>query len=239
MGTHVSVADGPVNKRPISDWVSAQGTYCMPNPDNSPGCFLFVPPVQNFFAWTDPFKNLSVSVDYAGLVDRYLVSIGAIRFGTTFDGQVTERPLPDGRAEVTVSLHTQNALTWVIAGDGQGNYDYANAPTLFGARINEGFGAPFALGDCSMQVKFINSAVGAPLPDLEQLVSNPGPGQEFPSFVTFRSREDGLLRSAFGVPDGTPGRVECTQTGLLTKEMGRPGQDGFPVEHIIVSAIGE
>ncbi len=56
--TRVGVADGPVNKRPISDWVDVQGTYCIPNPDGSPGCFLFVPPVQNFVAWTDPFKNL-------------------------------------------------------------------------------------------------------------------------------------------------------------------------------------
>lgn len=43
---------------------------------------------------------------------------------------MVERPLADGRAEVTVILHTKNALTWVVDGD-----DFANGELLFGHRV--------------------------------------------------------------------------------------------------------
>src|SRR5207245_6569686 len=71
-------------------------------------CVLFVPPQPNVGGWIDPKTAVFTLVDYAGLADSLLG--GAL--GTTLDGSVTEVPLPDGRAEVTVLLHTQNALTW-------------------------------------------------------------------------------------------------------------------------------
>ena len=40
----------PTVTRPISDFVSAQGTFCLP--DGGGGCFLFVPPVPNFAGWS-------------------------------------------------------------------------------------------------------------------------------------------------------------------------------------------
>lgn len=233
--------------RPIADFVDAQGTYCID--DGNGGCFLFVPPVANFFAWTDPKRNLSVSIDYAGLVDRYLASIGAPLLGTTTDGTVVERPLRDGRAEVTVTLHTRNALTWVIAGE-DNTYDYANAPTLLGARITEVLqdGQAPALGESLLQVKFINTAPGAPLPDLEQLLGDPAAGQEGPSLISFRGRADGELHAVEGVEgwnvaEGTPGRVATSQTGLLGVSLianpnSRPALDGFPAESIILRAVG-
>src|SRR5438552_1542215 len=96
-------------QRPITDFTSRQGTYCL-KPDssgnvdcaasgyNGTGCALFVPPQPNVGGWIDPTTAIFTLVDYAGLADKLLN--GAL--GTTLDGSVTEVPLADGRAEVTV-----------------------------------------------------------------------------------------------------------------------------------------
>ncbi len=91
---------------------------------------------------------------------------------------------------------------------------------------------------------FINTAPGAPLPDLEQLFFDPHPGQELPSFLSFRSQADGELRAAFGVPDGTPGRVEVVQTGLFfaaskANSTSRVALDAFPAESINLNIVGK
>ena len=41
---------GGATQRPISEFVSAQGTFC--RPDGAGGCTLFVPPLLNFLGWT-------------------------------------------------------------------------------------------------------------------------------------------------------------------------------------------
>ena len=96
-------------QRPLSDFLSKQGTtmvFNTPVPDqigwfnNSSGQF---PPASARFAL----------FDYAGLAADYLNHNFGISLGTTTSGSVTERPLADGRAEVTVILHTTNALAWV------------------------------------------------------------------------------------------------------------------------------
>ncbi len=89
------------NIRPISDFVSMQGTFCFP--DGSGGCIIFVPPVANFIGESAPATNRCASVDYAGLTNA------VVPLGTKTDGTIIERPLADGRAEVTVVLHTTNA----------------------------------------------------------------------------------------------------------------------------------
>ena len=66
----------------------------------------------------------------------------------------------------------------------------------------------------------------------------PDPGQEFLE-VGFQSRAGGELRAAFGVPDGTPGRLNIAERGLFNI----PGQgngvgDGFPVENIKLRPVG-
>jgi hypothetical protein len=57
----------------------------------------FVPPISDFMGWYAAYDAGThlVSVDYASLTDRYLSG----SLGTTFQGSITERPLPDGRAE--------------------------------------------------------------------------------------------------------------------------------------------
>jgi hypothetical protein len=96
-----ALAQNATQTRPITAFVDAQGTFCFP--DGMGGCLTFVPPVANFIGWTDRARNRALSVDYAGLVDDFFG--GAL--GTTTAGTVTERPLADGRAEVTVVLHTR------------------------------------------------------------------------------------------------------------------------------------
>jgi len=191
--------------RPISDFVSQQGKFCLD--DGMGGCLLFVPPVPNFAGWADVTVSKFVLVDYAGVVNAFYGGV----FGTQTTGTVVERPLRDGRAEVTVNLDTSNALTWVAV-----CCDFANGTLLFGHRAPEVLaGLDAALGESFFHISFTNTAPGAPLPDLIQLFIQPAPGQEVNNFV-FHANVNGTLRSAFGVPDGTPGKVTVAQTGNPT-----------------------
>jgi hypothetical protein len=239
--------------RPIEDFIDRQGTYCLDInfngayvveivdrdfvgdcPTGSPP-ILFVPPIANFIGNSDPDTERSASVDFAGLADYW--AEGA--FGTTFAGQVIERPLADGRALVQVILHTDNALTWVVDG-----FDF-KGPLLFGNRAPEIVeqGAEAALGKSNWRVKFINTAPGADLSDMIQLFFFPEEGQELLSTQT-NNQAKGPLKELFGVSDGTPGRTHVVQVGLI----GNPqcGADSpstvancFPAEKIKLQVVGQ
>jgi hypothetical protein len=168
-------------------------------------------------------------VDYAGIENNF---VGGA-FGTQIDGTITERPLADGRSEVSVRLHTRNALVWVTA------CDFATGPLLFGHRVSDVLsGADAALGDSFLQVVFFNTAPGAPLPDLEQLIFAPEPGQEF-RLISLRAQANGTLRPDFGVPDGTPGRATVSQTGLFMTQFKGATGDAFPAERINLQVVGK
>src|SRR5215510_4082499 len=89
----------PVTHRPITDFTNAQvlGAIGMTTPSTC------IPP---------QCAGRLASFDYPGLADRVLSTLGR-PLGTTIDGSITERLLPDGRADVQVVLHTTNALSWV------------------------------------------------------------------------------------------------------------------------------
>lgn len=245
------------NIRPIEDFVERQGTFCIDVNGNSSyedtivdGDFvgdcstgapplLFIPPIANFLGATDPEQDRLASIDYAGLADYW--AQGA--FGTTFAGQVIERPLADGRAMVRVVLHADNALTWVVDGDPEiGDF---NGPLLFGNRAPEivANSAEPALGSVSVQVEFINTAPGADLPDLLQLFSAPEEGQQVLT-LKINNKAKGPLTELFGVEDGTPGRNTGIQVGLLGNpncgDLDSPSAvaDCFPAERINLRAIG-
>ncbi len=238
------------SQRPLSDFVSRQGSYCLVmNPDGSPncqtshygagaGCFLFLPPTPNFTGWSDPNAQLSASVDYAGLMDQTLQTMtgGAKSLGTSFSGMVSERPQADGTAEVTVILDTHNALTWVVQG-----FDYAADPLVFGHRVQDvASGATPALGDSHLKIVFNNSRPGALLPDVEELFFC---RLQDVKFASFEVRAAGTLGPASGQPDGTPGFMQTTQTGVIGAAFrnnfnGRL-YDAFPAEHIRVHAAGQ
>jgi hypothetical protein len=237
--------------RPITDLLSTQGTFCVD--DGSGGCFLFVPPDPNFLGWSEDLdrdnngvldhSSLFAGIDYAGLANAYPGGNGPQMTGT-----ITERPLKDGRAEVTVILHTKNANAWIIElslddlnGDTLGAI--AGKPTLLGHRpVDVLAGGSQALADSVLHVTFINSAPGAPLPDLLQLLNFPDtlPGTEV-KFVSFKAEVKGAFTAEYGVPEGTPGACSVVQTGLFMAS-GQPMQgefaDDFPTEFIKCRTTG-
>lgn len=153
------------------------------------GCLLFVPPIDNFIGWGDPKNGNLASVDYAGLANRWIEeeSNGEISFGTTFKGIVLERQLPDGRADVTVILNTDNALIFVT------QVDFATGPLVFGHRAPDVLddGAQPVLADVTFTLSFTNTALGAPLPDLIQLFFFPSKGQAIERYSFHAEAHDG------------------------------------------------
>jgi hypothetical protein len=184
--------------RSIQELVRAQGSYC--SPDGSGGCILFVPPVKNYIFFGVGATGWGAAVDYAGLEDRWLrdASGGEQRFGTKFSGTVTERRLADGRAEITIRLNTKRAAARVFQSDGMLLFGNTTPDVLTGAKP--------AIGNSSFEFVFINPTVGMPLPDLGQVVFAAIPGQEFVR-STFQATATGPLHAAFGVKEGTQGRM--------------------------------
>jgi hypothetical protein len=204
------LAFAQTTQRPISDFLEAQGTFCIPN--GSGGCLLFIPPVPNFVGWGDQAGDLAASVDYAGLAN----ACSGNAFGTTMSGVITERALANGQAEDTVLLFTQNALTWVVGPLPNGMIDFVKSPVVFGHRWDTNSptctlnGASPALGTSFLHIKFTNTAPGAPLPDLIQLLFAPAPGQRLVEY-TFQANATGPLAN------GTPGTVTVVQTGNMAR----------------------
>ena len=219
-----SVAGKTVH-RPISEFLSAQGTYCFDN--GAGGCDLLIPPDPNFLGWsTGAGKTpvLSAGVDYAGLATE-AYSPGK---KPQIEGTVTERPLADGRAEIRVQLHTKGANVWITGDAGT---------LLFGHRpVDVAAGKGQALGDSFLDAVFINPKPGDPLPDLMQLLAE-NIGFEF---ISFHVSATGPLTEQFGVREGTPGRATITQVGLYKPHVeGGVDGDNFPVENIKLQVIGK
>jgi len=206
-----SSSNNNARTRPIQDFLSAQ-TNGFPS---------------LAAAWGDPVSKRFAWVDYAGVMNHQIEESGGASLGTTADGTVIERPLDDGTAEVTVLVHTTNAFVYVT--DFNLNPLFGNTPPAVAA------GAPAGVGKCLLHLVFINSAPGAPLPDLVQAFSNPGGVR----FVAMSPTATGPLNSIFGVPNGTLGFFQMTQTGVLQSHgSGGPRNDFFPVERINLIVAG-
>jgi hypothetical protein len=207
----------------LADKVGATGT-------TSRSIEEFVAAQVDPFLWTGPEqktgargKNLFIYIDYPGVSARDLRDAGGPDLGTTFSGTVTERANSDGTAEVHVVLHTSRAFT--VAG----NFDGALLFGHFGDDIING--ADVALGDCDLEVTLINTAPGAPLPDLR---AHFAAGRAVKSLF-FRGGADGTLRAEFGVPDGTRGRAQVVQNALFQAPA---TADHAPAELVTLNAIG-
>jgi hypothetical protein len=244
------VADAQSNRRPLSDFLNAQGsTTC------------FTPPAPAQLGWATGFNKTNGNanltpprfalIDYTGLEAKFLKDNYGINLGTTITGTVMERALADGHALVTVDLHTHNAMGWAFNADSTITIDPTNlTPLAFGARVLDiAHGAAPALGDAHLHAEFINTAPGAPLPDL--VAANfdatlcPGPFvpplsfSDF-DFLSIEASITGTLHAPSGFPEGTPGMLAVKQTGLLRlipKPKG-PLVDLFPVESIALKPIG-
>jgi len=223
----------PAHTRPIEDFIEAQGAFAVNLPPEALSTVLAS-------GWTDRKTVRFASVDCWGLVNKWIEEQSDISLGTEIEGTVRERPLPEGRAEVTVLLHTKNALVWAA--------ELVEAPPpdappfgdlLFGHLPEEILaGAAPALGESLFKWVFINEAPGAPLPDLlaEGLA---GPTVET-LMISIEAHADGSFREASGEPEGAPGKAQITQTGRLLA----PGLDAtltsgkWPAEHINLKAVG-
>jgi hypothetical protein len=228
--------------RPLSDFLSAQGSVSVFN--------CCAPMVPDYIGWTRPFSTPAADqrlalVDYAGVGNNWLVANGYPSLGTTISGNITERPLADGRAEVTVNLHTRNALAYVLPYDVAGpiNQNQIN-PLLFGFKpqdlLADSDKQP-ALGQSHLQVVFKNPAPGASLPDIVNafVLGNTVPGQELVSFY-FNATATGGLRAASGFPEGATGRLKVVQTGILFRGPFKGAtSDGFPVEVVELHRVGQ
>jgi hypothetical protein len=168
-------------------------------------------------------------VDYAGAWDRDF----GLGIGTTFEGSITERPLPDGTAEVTVNYHSHNVLSYMREYDPVSNSNIL----VFGRGLYDVVaGAAPTLGDVHFKAVFINTAPGAPLPDLvtSQVKS-----------IMIEASAFGELRAAAGMgPDGTPGHAWTNQTGLFQKVLfdlkpeGQPGTEAYTAEIVNLQKVG-
>lgn len=215
-----AVAAPQGNHRPLSDFIDAQGNT-----------MVFIPPVPDYVGTSDPALNIFALIDYAGLAAQWLIGQpDGPDLGTTVNGTITERALADGRAMVTVHLRTTNALSWAING-----FEFATAPVIFGNRAQDVLlGAEPALATSVFRFQFINTAPGAPMPDLVEVLAlgMPWPGFE-QRFYGFHCVAEGTL------PDGSPARMVDTQTGIFFPDgHAFPPLDAFPAEHIFITATG-
>jgi hypothetical protein len=163
---------GPTQQRPLYEFLKAQGTYCVD--DGMGGCQLYAAPVANYLAWFDQATGSTIGIDYAGIANAWMMQNMGRSNGTQIDGSITEQPLADGTVQVTVDLKADNAMAFVLRGPD------LNGAVTYGARPQD-LGDPRmapALGSAHVFITFINTAPGAPLPDLVQLIRKPQAGQK-------------------------------------------------------------
>jgi hypothetical protein len=196
-----------VTQRPLSDFLSVQ-TWG-----------------SNWYNGRDP--RWIYLVDYAGAWDRDF----DLGIGSTFDGTITEQPLPDGTAEVKVDYRSHNVLSYVRDFNtldlalGEGLYDVVG-------------GAEPTIGDVHFKWDFIISAPGAPLPDLFY-------GELNDRTIMMEASVFGPLKAEAGMgPDGTPGHAWTNQIGPWQKfffghkENGTPGFWGWTAQFVKLQAVG-
>lgn len=211
-----STAWAQAEQRPISDFIAAQE----------------VGPPTTYTPWLDPASTNWLFFDAFGTFNQRF----GLNLGTTFEGRVTVRPLADGRAHVSVLLHTKNGLCWgFTGGTAPANLVFGNRPSIVAG------GAAAALGDGITRLEFLMPSVGSPLPDYFSALGT----EEYPLMTLMATINcDGELRAASGYPDGTQGAAHTTQTGLYAT--GVPGgcppeQDAscFPAEIVRFKAAGK
>lgn len=230
-----ALADGPARQRPLSDFLSTQGSQS-----------IFIPPVPDYWGWVAPPPGVktpapsyvggnSASCDYAGLANEWLMSSGYPDLGTSFTGSVTEHSLKDGRILVHVELHTVNALTFGMRITAPDFGDFATDPLIFGARAQDVLlGATPGIGECHASFAWKQSP-GA-LVDLNHTEGNTS--FEYVS-LSFRANAKGPLTALAGYgPDGTPGHLIISQTGIFRTSFMGATADAFPAEFVEVRATG-
>jgi hypothetical protein len=168
----------------IDEFLQNQGTYCVDN--GYGGCQYFGKPVNNYLTWFDQRQNVTMAIDYAGLVNKWAQERGFASNAQIF-GSVVEQPLGDGTSRFTVELKGSGISSYAVQGTN------LEAPMYFGVRPREMADpmARAAAGDLRMTVTFVQ-APGI-LPDLVQLLRAPKDGQKLES-ITLDYSAQGLMR---------------------------------------------
>ncbi|PXW83894.1 hypothetical protein C8R34_12532 [Nitrosomonas sp. Nm84] len=173
-----------VTKRPLSDFLSAQGIL------NDPPQFF--PPVKDYSGWAGGDGINFALVDYAGIADKHIQAQTGQSIGTKVHGVVLECALPNGKAQVSVTLIATKALGFAqsIQDLINNNFDFLNTPTIFGAKTQDVIsGAKPATGSVNLATTFSIPAPGASLPDLIDVVFNPA--SYAPVKISFKSTTRG------------------------------------------------
>ncbi len=223
-------------QRALEDFTSRQGAWCVVATDEGIDCAASHYGTCDFdngeftltfpLFWIEPKSGALALVDALGDLDAE----GSL--GTLVNGSVAESARPDGIANVKVVLHSSNAAMRAFSAQFEPVFGYSGSN-----------GTETTLGEATLQVSFTNIAPGESLPDVNQLLYCPLPEQAL-DVLSIRARASGPLREAFGVPEGTPGRLEVIQTGLLgTSAIANPnsavGADAYPAEKIVIRATGK
>jgi hypothetical protein len=148
-----------------------------------------------------------------------------LNLGTSVEGGVTVRKMVDGRAYVSVSVFTRNALCWGTQAVGE-----KQEPAFGYSPGNVDNGSPASLGDGLFQLQFTMASPDMPLPPASELGTEDYPIIGLSAVINC----SGQLRSGSGFPDGTPGNAHVTQKGMLAN--GFPGHcpalDCWPAEFV-------
>lgn len=217
-----STSQGPTSVRPIQQFIDMQGTFCAP--DASGSCASYMGHTDNYLAWFDESQNRSVAIDYAGIASRWLAARSGRMVGTTLDGNIVEQALPDGRARVTIDLKGFNVMSYMVK-----EAFLADGSVVFGKRVDQLFDPSVepALGNISMRIVFINSAMGAPIPDLIQLIRAPQGGQLLESISMSYDGKGTMMYPAPNAPKESSAQISVNYDGSRGPVYpAYPGTDG-------------
>jgi hypothetical protein len=212
------LAKNGVTPRPLSDFLEAQGSTSM-----------FFPPVPDYVGWADGDFETFALVDYAGLAATWLEDNGGPLLHTHVGGNVKERETDAGTAEITVNLHTANALSFAQSLDElvANEFDFLNTPTIFGEKAQDVLaGAAPSTGWASLRLTFTIDEPGGDLPDLLDIIDDPSAFA--PVSLAFESQAIGTR------PDGTRARLVVHQVAATDEE----GVLVFTVEVVEIQDLG-
>jgi hypothetical protein len=211
---------------PVSAFVDAQGKF-------NGGYIAFL--AENVLTGCPGAYNLFIDIDYAGLDNNIIGVFGGTSLGTSETGTLVIHPQSDGTAIVKLDMFTTNALTYahcLVPNSGANDFPY-----LFGYPIAQvAAGEPAGLGSSQVQLEFTMPTPTSPMPDLLQLAAYPStlPGYSLIS-QKYGVTAVGPLRSAFGVPNNTPGKLHMSAIGSIRRVTGGEDQDGFAAEEAHIS----
>lgn len=212
-------ASGGVVQRSLEEFLAAQGTLCAPgggtNADGTPsGCVSLLPWIADMVAFCDDPNEAGLAVcmvlDYAGIANRQLGD----RASTRYSGSIRERVLPDGRALLSINLHTRNAVTFAVLVDYAHPETDVTAPPILGHQLPALLADPSlepTYGDINFRIDLVMPEPGMPLPDLVEIF-HAEPGGIEVIHMTVTASAVGPLHAASGYAEGTLGRMWFTYT---------------------------